>query len=100
MPTNNPAILAGLILVSQLGASSGRAPMLDRRRVRNDSRSLARLERERSCHMTDFGTDWPVDRMYSDQRTLIAAYRDIVAQHGADERAESLAGTAERVRRI
>ena len=50
--------------------------------------------------MTDFATDWPVDRMYSDHRTLIAADRDIVAQYDAEEQAAFLAGNAERVYRI
>ena len=51
---------------------------------------------ERSC----FGTNWPVDKMYSDYRTRIAAYWDIVAQYGADEQAAFLAGNADRVYRI
>lgn len=42
-----------------------------------------------------FGTNFPVDRMYSDYATLIAAYREIVSQYSDAERHALLHGNAE-----
>ena len=47
-----------------------------------------------------FGTNWPVDRLYSSYATLVSAYRAIIADLSTTEQAALLAHTAERVYRI
>jgi len=47
-----------------------------------------------------FGTNWPVDRMYSSYADLIAAYREIIADFSRDEQEALFSRNAERVYRI
>ena len=47
-----------------------------------------------------FGTNWPVDRLYSDMRALLGAYRAITSQYTPSERGQLLVHTAERTYRI
>ena len=47
-----------------------------------------------------FGTNWPVDRLYSSYDTVIDAYREIVSGFSLDEQAAMFAGNAERLYRI
>ncbi len=47
-----------------------------------------------------FGTNWPVDRLYSSYDTLIEAYREIVSGFSRDERAAMFSRNAERLYRI
>jgi predicted TIM-barrel fold metal-dependent hydrolase len=47
-----------------------------------------------------FGSNWPVDRMYSDYQTLIDAYAELVADFSPDEQTALFSGNAERVYRI
>lgn len=47
-----------------------------------------------------FGTNWPVDRLYSSYADVINAYRTIIADFADDERQALLATNAERVYRI
>ena len=47
-----------------------------------------------------FGTNWPVDRLYSSYPDLIAAYADIIAGFSKDEQRAMFAGNAERLFRI
>ena len=47
-----------------------------------------------------FGTNWPVDRMYSSYGRLIDAYIDIISDFSPDEQVALLSGNAERVYRL
>ena len=47
-----------------------------------------------------FGTNWPVDRLYSDFATLMNAYRQVIAGFSPDEQARLLSQNAERCYRI
>jgi predicted TIM-barrel fold metal-dependent hydrolase len=47
-----------------------------------------------------FGTNWPVDRLYSSYSDVVAAYREIIKDFSADEQRALLSGNAERVYRI
>lgn len=47
-----------------------------------------------------FGTNWPVDRLYSDFDTLLAAYRQIIAPFSPDEQTRLFSRNAERFYRI
>lgn len=47
-----------------------------------------------------FGTNWPVDKMYSDYATLIKAYKEIVAGFSADEQRAMFSENAERIYNI
>jgi predicted TIM-barrel fold metal-dependent hydrolase len=47
-----------------------------------------------------FGTNWPVDRLYSSYRDVVDAYREIVADFTADEQAALFSVNAERVFRL
>lgn len=47
-----------------------------------------------------FGTNWPLDRLYSSYPDLVKAYRTIVADFSLSERVAMLAGNAERLFRI
>lgn len=47
-----------------------------------------------------FGTNWPVDKLYSPYRTVLDAYAEIVADFSPDEQAALFSGNAERVYRI
>ena len=47
-----------------------------------------------------FGTNWPVDRLYSCYRDVIDAYAEIVADFSPDEQRALFAGNAERVYRL
>ena len=47
-----------------------------------------------------FGTNWPVDRLYSDFDTLMEAYRRVISGFSADEQDKLFARNAERYYRI
>lgn len=47
-----------------------------------------------------FGTNWPVDSLFSDYATLVNAYREIVAGYAADEQDAMFRRNAERFYRI
>ena len=47
-----------------------------------------------------FGTNWPVDKMYSSYAVLIEAYREIVSDFSEDEQIKLFSANAERVYRI
>ena len=47
-----------------------------------------------------FGTNWPVDRMYSDYRSVIDAYAQIIGDLSGDEQVALFSGNAERIYRI
>lgn len=47
-----------------------------------------------------FGTNWPLDRLYSSYTDVISAYRELVTEFTDDEQRALLAGNAERVYRI
>jgi predicted TIM-barrel fold metal-dependent hydrolase len=47
-----------------------------------------------------FGTNWPVDKLFSDYGTVVDAYAEIVADFSPDEQAAMFSGNAERVYRI
>jgi predicted TIM-barrel fold metal-dependent hydrolase len=47
-----------------------------------------------------FGTNWPVDKMYSTYGTLIDAYAEIVKDFSGDEQVALFSGNAEKVFRI
>lgn len=47
-----------------------------------------------------FGTNWPVDRLFSSYSDLVAAYRTIIAGFSEDEQRAMFAGNAERLFRI
>lgn len=47
-----------------------------------------------------FGTNWPVDRLYSSIGVLAAAYRSIIADFDPDDQRALLLGNAERLYRI
>jgi predicted TIM-barrel fold metal-dependent hydrolase len=46
------------------------------------------------------GTNWPVDRMYSDYGAVVDAYAQIIADYSRDEQVALFSGNAERVFRI
>jgi predicted TIM-barrel fold metal-dependent hydrolase len=52
------------------------------------------------CRRCMFGTNWPVDSLYSAYRTVVDAYREIIHSLGSDDQRQLLCGTAERVYRI
>jgi predicted TIM-barrel fold metal-dependent hydrolase len=47
-----------------------------------------------------FGTNWPVDRLYSDYGDVIDAYRELIDGFGRDEQVALFSGNAERVFRL
>jgi predicted TIM-barrel fold metal-dependent hydrolase len=47
-----------------------------------------------------FGTNWPVDRMYSSYPDVINAYAEIIAGFSRDERVQMFSGNAEKLFRI
>jgi predicted TIM-barrel fold metal-dependent hydrolase len=47
-----------------------------------------------------FGTNWPVDRLYSSYSDVVAAYREIIRDFSTAEQQALLSGNAERVYRI
>jgi predicted TIM-barrel fold metal-dependent hydrolase len=47
-----------------------------------------------------FGTNWPVDRMFSSYPDLLRAYASIVSDHSDDERTAMFSGNARRIFRI
>jgi predicted TIM-barrel fold metal-dependent hydrolase len=47
-----------------------------------------------------FGTNWPVDKLFSDYGTVVDAYAEIVADFSRDEQEALFSGNAERVYRI
>lgn len=47
-----------------------------------------------------FGTNWPVDKLFSPFEAVVAAYADIVADFSEDEQRALFSGNAERVYRI
>ncbi len=47
-----------------------------------------------------FGTNWPVDSLFSSYEAVVSAYAEITAGLGADDRARLHAGNAERLYRI
>ncbi len=48
----------------------------------------------------DFGTNWPVDRMFSSYPDLINAYANIISGFRRDEQIAMFSGNAERLFRI
>jgi predicted TIM-barrel fold metal-dependent hydrolase len=46
------------------------------------------------------GTNWPVDKLYSDFDTVIDAYAQIASQYTADEQVALFSANAERIYRI
>jgi predicted TIM-barrel fold metal-dependent hydrolase len=46
------------------------------------------------------GTNWPVDKLYSDYATVIDAYAEIASQYTADEQVALFSANAERIYRI
>jgi predicted TIM-barrel fold metal-dependent hydrolase len=49
---------------------------------------------------TFFGTNWPVDRMYSSYGDVIDAYAEIISGFSQDEQAALFSGNAERIFRV
>lgn len=49
---------------------------------------------------TFFGTNWPLDRLFSSYTDAVASYRTIISQYTANEQVALLSGNAERVYRI
>ena len=47
-----------------------------------------------------FGTNWPVDRMFSSYPDLINAYAEIISGFSHDEQTAMFSGNAERLFRI
>ena len=47
-----------------------------------------------------FGSNWPVDSLYSSYRTMLDAYREITADFSAEERAALFQTNAERYYRV
>lgn len=47
-----------------------------------------------------FGTNWPVDRLYSSYGDVVTAYAEIISGYSHDEQAALFSGNAERVFRI
>jgi predicted TIM-barrel fold metal-dependent hydrolase len=47
-----------------------------------------------------FGTNWPVDKLWSDYGTVVDAYAEIVSDLSADEQVALFSGNAERIYRI
>jgi predicted TIM-barrel fold metal-dependent hydrolase len=47
-----------------------------------------------------FGSNWPVDRLYSSYDAIIGAYRECIASFSPDEQAQLLSGNAMRVFRL
>ena len=47
-----------------------------------------------------FGTNWPVDKLYSPYETVIDAYTEIIADFSPDEKTAMFSGNAERLYRI
>ena len=47
-----------------------------------------------------FGTNWPVDRMFSSYPDVINAYAEIIADFTHDEQVRMFSGNAERLFRI
>jgi predicted TIM-barrel fold metal-dependent hydrolase len=47
-----------------------------------------------------FGTNWPVDRLYSSYGDVVAAYREIISDFSEEERHALLSGNANRVFRL
>ena len=47
-----------------------------------------------------FGSNWPVDRLYSSYDAILDAYRGCVDNYSPDEQAQMLAGNAQRIFRV
>jgi predicted TIM-barrel fold metal-dependent hydrolase len=47
-----------------------------------------------------FGTNWPVDRLFSSYGDVVEAYAELVSEHTAEERLDLFSGTANRVFRL
>ena len=47
-----------------------------------------------------FGTNWPVDKMYSSYGEVINAYKELISDYSNDEQIKLFSGNAERVYRI
>ena len=47
-----------------------------------------------------FGSNWPVDKMYSTYAELISAYREIIADFGEHEQVALFSKNAERIYRV
>jgi len=47
-----------------------------------------------------FGTNWPVDRMYSDYGEVIDAYKKLISGYSTDEQTKLFSGNAEKAYRI
>lgn len=51
-------------------------------------------------HRSFFGTNWPVDKMYSSYAEVVDAYTEIIKDFSADEQQALFSGNAERIYRI
>ena len=49
---------------------------------------------------TFFGTNWPVDRLYSSYSDVLGAYEQIIGDFSEDEQRALFSGNAERVFRV
>ena len=71
---------------------------------RNDPGHIAEIVRETvalfGAERCLFGSNFPIEKLWTDYASLLAAYRDAVAGFGADERAAILHDTAARVYRL
>jgi predicted TIM-barrel fold metal-dependent hydrolase len=47
-----------------------------------------------------FGTDWPVDRLFSSYPDVVNAYAELIAEYSDDERVALFSGNAERIFRV
>ena len=47
-----------------------------------------------------FGTNWPVDRLFSSYTDVIQAYRQIIADFSHDEQVALFSGNADRIFRL
>jgi predicted TIM-barrel fold metal-dependent hydrolase len=47
-----------------------------------------------------FGTNWPVDRLFSSYPDVIDAYEELISEYSPDEQAALFSGNAERIFKI
>ena len=47
-----------------------------------------------------FGTNWPVDRLFSSYTDVVQAYREIIADFSRDEQIALFSGNADRIFRL
>ena len=51
-------------------------------------------------HRSFFGTNWPIDKMYSEYQDIVEAYTSVIQGYSLEERVALLSANAERVYRI